>query len=369
MKNILMPVLIFLFVLCTELMSETGMWVVRDQLTSEQQIDSIFNFARRHHITHLFVQVRGRGRVLYQSHYEEKEDEAKTFDALRYVLERNKDYGLKIHAWVNMFLIWSREDFPPEENHPVNRFRNHIIRDLGNQPLDDIYRNMVKKGKIEGFYLSPANPDIQKYLVDILKEIVMKYPVYGIHLDYFRYPKLNFVLDFHFLNYLSNRYGITFGHFLEENRRGDGFSIEDYRGIAELMSRPLEDLLRQFREWQKKYYPEIVLSVAVKPNPAEALLYYYQNWDRWIENDLIDFVCPMNYTTNMDQFKKNCDILASRYSADKIWMGLAVYNKSWQSLRAQMECVQKTGFHHKVYFSYKYLKNYDGLVNLTGEEQ
>ena len=39
----------------------------------------------------------------------------------------------------------------------------------------------------------------------------------------------------------------------------------------------------------------IILSAAVKPNLVDAKYRWFQEWDKWIDEGIIDFVVPMNY--------------------------------------------------------------------------
>ena len=62
----------------------------------------------------------------------------------------------------------------------------------------------------------------------------------------------------------------------------------------------------------KSFYPNIMLSAAVKPNPNEAKNRWSQDWISWINNNILDFVIPMNYGVENDFFID--DIFSLLYS-------------------------------------------------------
>ena len=85
------------------------LWVVRDALQSRKSIDDLINFASEKNINDLFVQVRGRGDALYKSQMIPRSQllPSNEFDPLSYLLHNIKGKGIKVHAWVNVYLIWS----------------------------------------------------------------------------------------------------------------------------------------------------------------------------------------------------------------------------------------------------------------------
>lgn len=358
-------ILLFLF---THSFAETGVWVIRDQLTSRNRIDSIITFATKYGIKDLFVQVRGRGRTCYKSQYENLEFENLSFDPLAYFLEKAHQKELRVHAWLNVFLVWSKREKPKEVNHPFNKFNSFLIKDLENNKIDEIYSKFIRRRKVEGYYLSPASPEVQKYLLDLLKELILKYPIDGVHLDYFRYPRNNFVLDFELLNFISNKYDIRFSSLLINHVQQGNVTLNERKKIASVLSIPLTNFLKKLHEWVNKYVPNVFISVAVKGDPDRAFLEYYQNWEYWIKNDLVDFVCPMVYTNKMDEFNFSTYKIASRFDLNKTWIGLGVFNKNSSQLIQQMEHLKKLRFPNTVFFSYKYMKKKNWNTIFKGEK-
>jgi len=97
--------------------------------------------------------------------------------------EQRKTKNTKFIAWITVLLlhrmIW--------ENCSLTIFFTHpewITADFTGQKMpNDI---------LEGAYLEPGIPQVQNYLFNIIMDIVINYDIDGIHLDYIRYPDMQF---------------------------------------------------------------------------------------------------------------------------------------------------------------------------------
>ena len=95
------------------------------------------------------------------------------YDPLQFAIDECHKRGMQLHAWVVTI--------------PIGKWAS-----AGCTELRKRYPNMVKKiivnGTPEG-YMDPEKPQTATYLADICEEIVKKYDIDGIHLDYIRYPE------------------------------------------------------------------------------------------------------------------------------------------------------------------------------------
>src|SRR5205814_2831063 len=86
-----------------------ALWVVRTSLTSAESITELVRRAKEADFTDLIVQVRGRGDAYYTSRWEPRAAElagtGKDFDPLALVIEQAHAAGIRVHAWINTFLI------------------------------------------------------------------------------------------------------------------------------------------------------------------------------------------------------------------------------------------------------------------------
>ena len=95
------------------------LWVVRTALTAKKNIDEMIQFATLNRINNIIVQVRGRGDAYYNSKIVSKSNliKIKKFDPLSYTLKLAKDKGIKVHVWLNTYLLWSSKKLPFQKDH------------------------------------------------------------------------------------------------------------------------------------------------------------------------------------------------------------------------------------------------------------
>ena len=111
----------------------------------------------------------------------------KEFDPLLYTLNSAKDKGIKVHVWLNTYLLG------PQKNY---HFKDHILLtnpewlDHNKFSLPNIARSLKNRSKnnsYEGLYLSPDHPSVNKHLLNVFKELLLNYEIDGLHLDYIRF--------------------------------------------------------------------------------------------------------------------------------------------------------------------------------------
>jgi uncharacterized lipoprotein YddW (UPF0748 family) len=113
-----------------------AMWVVRTSMVSPESIDRAVELARTYGFNTLFAQVRGRGDAYYRSSYEPRAEpfagQPPDFDPLGYLLQRAQSAGLMVHAWLNVYYVWSQPQLPRSPLHVVRRASDWIARDERN---------------------------------------------------------------------------------------------------------------------------------------------------------------------------------------------------------------------------------------------
>ena len=127
----------------------------------------------------VLFQARIRGDVAYRSDIEAF-SEAFTgqygkdpgYDPLAFALEECHKRGMELHAWVIAIPIGN-------DSHVRHLGSRHVVRQ--HPSICKKYHNT--------WYLDPGNPATDDYLASIVREIVSRYDIDGIHLDYIRYPE------------------------------------------------------------------------------------------------------------------------------------------------------------------------------------
>ena len=168
--------------------SVQGIWVVRHSVTSPEKVRRLVTFASVNGYTDLFIQVRGRADAYYNSRIVPRATllPKNNYDPLADIIPLAHSKGIKVHAWVNMYLSWSARTLPKDPSHIVNKHPEWVeVNGHGKSDLEFVAQN-GRNGR-EGVYLSPLNDDSNNHLLDVITEIVQNYSVDGVHLDYIRY--------------------------------------------------------------------------------------------------------------------------------------------------------------------------------------
>jgi uncharacterized lipoprotein YddW (UPF0748 family) len=107
----------------TEANEVRALWVVRTSLTSLDSIKQMVARAVDGGFNTLIVQVRGRGDAYYSSRWEPRaetlDEQPGAFDPLGLVVSEAHRSGLKVHAWINTFLVANFDQLPKVKNHPI----------------------------------------------------------------------------------------------------------------------------------------------------------------------------------------------------------------------------------------------------------
>src|SRR5262249_6341290 len=87
---------------------------------------------------------------------------------------------LKIKAWINVMPAWWGTDPPRDPAQLWNEHKDWLWYDQQGkvQPFSD------------KFYVSvnPCLPQVRRYLCDVVRDLVSRYDIDGLHLDYIRFP-------------------------------------------------------------------------------------------------------------------------------------------------------------------------------------
>ncbi|HJM85000.1 MAG TPA: family 10 glycosylhydrolase [Candidatus Marinimicrobia bacterium] len=338
-----------------------AIWVVRHSMVSPEEIDRALLFAKVHHFNHVFLQVRGRGEAFYNSQFVIKSQLVSDpqFDPLKYAVEKGHILGLEVHAWINVLLAWSSPRFPESPDHIVNKFpewmdRSSIGETTSTGDLTKSNEVAVQK------YLSPSHPGVFNYLEKVADELISNYDLDGIHLDYIRYGDSDFGYNMAARINFERQHGVDPLKLLTDNGNGYVNNSKDEKQLlfnkwATFRRKALTKLVKNFSGLILRKNPECLITVAVKPNPSVAKNRYFQEWDKWLAEGLVDYVVPMNYATELRKFAKEIDNIYEAVPR-KYWpgiiMGVAAYNQKALDTRDKIKYSRVTGISGIAVFSY-----------------
>jgi uncharacterized lipoprotein YddW (UPF0748 family) len=170
-----------------------GLWVRAASTASPEAITRLVQIVDSMNITDIFVQIVVGGYAYYESDLLPRSQYLSAVSGREYVpldslISTFAHTGVRIHAWVNTFLYWSLAEPPDSLNHVLYTHADWFIHDVNRVSMVDYSYAQWKNSRLEGLYLDPENPEVTDFVQNICTEILAKYPVDGIHLDFIRYP-------------------------------------------------------------------------------------------------------------------------------------------------------------------------------------
>lgn len=338
-----------------------ALWVVRHALTTPGRVDQIVQIASAINVNTLLVQVRGRGDAYYKSDLappaEDMGGAPEGFDPLDQIIRRAHAAGMEVHAWINVYLVWSAGALPQSQLHVVNAHPDWISVRADGRRLVDMVPEEFHEEKVEGMYLAPANPDVKRHLRDVVHEIVSRYDVDGIHLDYVRYPDPMVGYDTATRTEFQREYGV------------DPLEIDnpDSTTLALIGADRLGDLRAQWIQWKRDQVTDLVrdirhdldltgrpikLTAAVIADQNAALNRYLQDWPTWLHDGLLDAAVPMTYSPSTPIVERQLQDAMAIQTAHQVWAGIAVYNEGARDAAEKIRIARKLGVDGIALFSY-----------------
>jgi uncharacterized lipoprotein YddW (UPF0748 family) len=267
---------------------------------------------------------------------------------------------LNIHAWVTTYLLWSARTAPEMGNHVYRMYPEWLEVDAEGNAQVDVDLGAPRNSTFEGIFLSPVHPEVNGYLQAVFTEILLNYDIDGLHLDYCRFPDLDYGYNDEGLGVFKSRYGFDPRdvHALAAQKDADHLSDEINRKLeiwGAYRQQKISDLITAMHAVITLSGKEVYLTAAVKPDARVARHKYGQDWIQWLRKGIIDYVFPMNYTPELDGYIENMNIMTDSLSSQhqkQVVMGVATYNQDAQSTADKIHLAREYGFQGVCIFSY-----------------
>lgn len=142
----------------------------------KEELRAILDRLQKANINTVLLQTRIRATTIYPSQYEPWDGclsgfpgKSPGYDALQFTIDESHKRGMEVHAWVVTI--------------PVGKWNSYGCRQLRKR-----FPRLIKRIDQDG-YMDPEATQTGCYLAEMCREIVQRYDVDGIHLDYIRYPE------------------------------------------------------------------------------------------------------------------------------------------------------------------------------------
>lgn len=264
---------------------------------------------------HVFVQVRPSGDALYKSEFfpwskyiSWEQGVSPGYDPLEIFLSVAHSHGLKLHAWINPYRISGTS------SDMENLSQDNPARKMYERKRSDIYFST------NGIYYNPASLNVQKLILDGVRELVTNYDLDGIHIDDFFYPTTDEEID-------KNEFA--------EYKKNKGTS-----SLSEWRREQVNAFVSGMYSAVKNKDKNIIVSISPCADVEENQNIHFADVEKWCKDEgFCDWIIPQIYYGFRNEympFEKTldrwCDIVTNENV--KLIIGLASYKCGEEDLYA-----------------------------------
>lgn len=282
-----------------------GVWLTNvgsQVLYASESIKAAVKNCRKKGINHIFVVMWNKGRTLYPSRIMrdsfgiEIEEALQGRDPLRELIDAAHADSIKVYAWMEY-------GFAAENS----GFGEHILR------LRPDWAALGQDGKVvvkNGFkWMNALDPRVQNFMINLLKEVVLKYPdLDGIQGDD-RLPALPSEAGYN--------PEIVAAYRAENNGQEPSHPKNDANWVNWRAARLNQFAERIYKEL-KVIRPGLKIAMAPSIYPFSKTE-YLQDWPTWVQNGWVDLISPQIYRYDLTAYSNELSkMISGQIPADKL---------------------------------------------------
>ncbi|MBI45154.1 MAG: hypothetical protein CMG66_03195 [Candidatus Marinimicrobia bacterium] len=339
-------------------------WIKHDSIIDSSKVDSLISFINKNKINKVFLETFTNGEFKYNPSNSIKEDSI--LNELKYLSSNIKNDNVKLYAWIDAYKIWDKNFYPINPEHFYYQCPDCLEADLNSRSDKLIKLDKVQSLEWEGIFLSPIHPESNKYILNTLNSIKALYIYDGVVIDYIRYQNYYYGYNPLGLEIFENKYnfnpldlnrGIISKRFGYNDSEVDSLNLlwDNYRRDA------ITDLLYQFKNQVNQDSVSFEIITAVKSSPFDSINKWYQDWPRWINENLVDYVIIKNNALKFYDFNYNNSIIKKIYAEydylEKIIIGMNLYEINPINIGNKILYLRLNGFDNISLYLYNEYKN------------
>jgi uncharacterized lipoprotein YddW (UPF0748 family) len=353
MNNVLYTITLSILAFFISAMGQMrGVWVCSGELRTGTEVKACLDACAAMGLGDVFLQVRTAGDAAYASATEPPphkmmEDD---LDVLALACAHGHKLGLRVHAWLNINYCAPGPGLPVSPKHIANRHPDWIACGRDGTSMALMKKPDLRSQDSEGLYLSPDAEGICDYYQAVVGEILEKYTVDGIHLDFIRYANYRFDYGGKMTDEFTTKYSVDPAYITYEkgqcgnDRECD--SMELWRRIMNLRwmqmrADALTGLVCAIRHAQVATRPDAVLSAAVWFPQPWAFSYVGQDWMSWLDEDIVDIAIPMAYSKNDEPLKSYLPKVKEYLQSGRMAIGLGAWRLDGAGNLHKLEMMDK----------------------------
>ncbi len=225
---------------------------------------------------------------------------ARLWDPLQFMIDECHKRGMEIHAWLNPYRVTASANEQLPDNHLCNLFPKRFVK----------YCKRI--------YFNPALPENRQHIVGVVRDIITRYDVDGIHFDDYFYP------------YPSN--GEEFDDEAHYRSSGTKLSKPDWRRRnVDILIESVHQTISETKPWVRFGISPFGIWRNNTSDPEGSATSGLQNYDdlyadvpRWAAMGWIDYQIPQLYWETDHQrasYRVLCDWWADHGEGRHIYIG------------------------------------------------
>lgn len=335
-----------------------GIWL-RPTEKTEADIKASLDRLKSAGIDNIFLETYYHGKTIFPSKTMEaygftpQYEQFVGIDPLEIWIREAHKRGMKVHTWFETFYAGNQNpDTNPQSILAMNP-------SWGNKTQKDADLTIPSRSASEhnGYFLDPANPYVQDFLVKLLEEIITRYKPDGINLDYIRYP-----------NCISSNESANWGY--TEFARNDFFTIY---GVDPITLKKTDPLWQDWNNYRREQITNMVkkagqigkrtntyISAVIFPDRQSALTSKHQDWKIWSTRGYLNGLTPLFLTCDSKTANKMMtDVINAKSGSTDFYAGLFVtfMGGSDEDLIRQIHEARKVNANGVILFDYAHLNN------------
>ena len=306
------------------------LWIESKYLLDSANVDEIIFFAQFNGINEIYLQVLDNGLAFYNSNIVcNAVDKSYNYDPLIYAINEVQGTDIKINAWLDMYKLWDDIGYPPYNNqdslqnipHYYYQCPECLEVDINGRSDSKINLDQYQSKNWEGIFISPIHPETNIYLFSIVKEVVDNYNIGGVYLDYVRYQDSFYGYNKSGVKLFEEEFGIN----PRDLKRGlisnvYGYSEEEVQNYYKLWDEYRVSKITELVHKISIYLDDkrILLNLGVQENLNNSKKRWFQDWENWVKNNLVDFVSVDSKSNNFNQFIFNNKIYEDAFLKENL---------------------------------------------------
>ncbi len=311
-------------------------WPSKPGLSNEEQQKeaiTLLDFLKDHHFNAVIFQVRPMADALYKSDLEpwsyyltgqQGKAPEPFYDPLQFWVEAAHDRGLELHVWLNPYRAY----------HPTSK-------EISDKSIVKTNPELVLKLKQNYYWMDPSKKETQDKTAAVVKDIVKRYDIDGVHLDdyFYPYPEYNGGEDFP-----DNESWAAY------QSKGGSLSRGDWRRAA--VNTLIERLYKEIKA-TKKYVKFGISPFGTwrpgYPSIVEGFDQYntlYADAKLWLNKGWVDYFSPQLYWP-INRMPLSFPVLLGWWKGENtknrhLWPGMSVGDTSTKGVVETMSQIQIT---------------------------